>query len=213
MARLCYSNLNEMIFPLVPKLPKHHWYQGYFYILLVHVVLHCILRCPTTCSTWHRCWCSRAATLHICTLPCTCHNICLWQLWGCIHLHKLIALPPLFPPCTQPFVPYYAVLCSYPCRVLFLSPFVHVYRRTVILNFAPIPPKLCTQYSQNQVPCTFETMYPVPQARSHVPCTLEVINFIRNLTNKLNNPATVKNQGNPWLFIINQIFVVFTFNT
>jgi len=30
-------------------------------------------------------------------------------------------------------VPSYAALCSYPCRLLFLSSFVHVYHCTVIL--------------------------------------------------------------------------------
>jgi len=73
------NNFNEMIFPLVPKLPKHQWYQGYFYTLHVHVVLHCILHCPTSCSIWCRSWYSWAVTLHICRLPCTCHHICLYD--------------------------------------------------------------------------------------------------------------------------------------
>jgi len=115
MARLCYSYLNEMIFPLVPKLPKHHWYQGYFYTLhacTCTVVLHCILHCPTTCSTRRRCWYSSAATLHICKLPCTCHNVCLYDTDGavsmctnCLHCH------PCFP---------HVAICSYSCRPLFL---------------------------------------------------------------------------------------------
>ena len=116
-------------FTLVPKLPKHHWYQGYFYTLHVHVVLQCILPCPTTCKTWRLCWYFWAATLH--RLPCTCHNICLYDTDGAVSIcTNWLHCRPCFPHVA--FVPNYAALCSYQCRSLYMSPFVHVNHCTVI---------------------------------------------------------------------------------
>ena len=126
-------------FPLVPKLPKHHWYQGYFYTLHVHVVLQCALHCPTTCKTWRCCWYSWAATLHIRRLPCTCHMyICLYDTDGLCPFAQFDCIATLASP-MYPFVPNYAAFCSYLCHFLYMSPFVHVHHCTVIRQRRPIP--------------------------------------------------------------------------
>ena len=41
----------------------------------------------------------------------------------------------------------------------------------------PGPPKLCTSYSRNQIPCTLETMNLVQQPRKHVLSTLDTTYF------------------------------------
>ena len=48
-------------------------------------------------------------------------------LMGCIHLHKLVALPPLPPQCNHLFLvmpPFVPICAAYFCRLLFLSTIV-----------------------------------------------------------------------------------------
>jgi len=100
---------------------------------------------------------------------------------------------------------------------------------TKYLPRIPVPLKLCTSYSRNQVPRTFETMYPVLEALKHGPCTLETMHFHQKFEKKgpfvhgrLQNLQTSEVtfalvitllRLNPWLFSIKNMFIVFTFNT
>ena len=64
----------------------------------------------------------------------------------------------------------------------------------VVRNYVPrtpVPPKPYAQYSRNQVPRTLKTIYHVPQARNHVPSTLDAKHFDQKFDKKWNNHNNV----------------------
>lgn len=84
------------------------------------------------------------------------------------------------------------------CVYLFYWLTQWVVRNYVPVHCIPVPSKLCTQILSKQVPCTLESMHPVPLARNYVPVSSKPYISTRNLgknriTHGWNNPAMFKN--------------------
>jgi len=121
MTRLCYSNSNEMIFPSNSETAKTPLVPG--------VLLHTTCRCSTTVYTPLPYYVHVRHDVVAGILGLQLFIYVGYHVHGIINVYMTLMGLYLFAQ-----IDCIAALCSYPCRLLVLSPFVHVYHCTVILS-------------------------------------------------------------------------------